>query len=56
MLKLSHISCRVDNLYEASKKFKDMGFYIERGASNINKANNFFCLSRRKAFFGSLHN
>lgn len=42
MLKLSHISCRVDNLYEAAKKFKDMGFYIEWGASNINKANNFF--------------
>lgn len=42
MLKLSHISCRVDNLQEASKKITEMGFKIEWGSKNINKANNFF--------------
>lgn len=37
MLKLSHISCRVDNLQEASKKITEMGFKIEWGSNNINK-------------------
>lgn len=42
MLKLSHISCRVDNLEEAAKKFIEMGFEIEWGAKTINNSNNFF--------------
>ena len=37
MLKLSHISCRVDNLQEAWKKITEMGFKIEWGSNNINK-------------------
>ena len=42
MLKLSHISCRVDNLEDASKKFTEMGFKIEWGSNSIEKSNNFF--------------
>ena len=37
MLKLSHISCRVDNLQEAWKIITEMGFKIEWGSNNINK-------------------
>ena len=46
MLKLSHISCRVDNLEDASKKFTEMGFKIEWGSNSIEKSNNFFYLVR----------
>lgn len=41
MLKLSHISCRVDNLYEVAKQVEEMGFTIEWGGLP-GKENNFF--------------
>lgn len=41
MLKLSHTSCRVDNLYEMAKQVQKMGFKIEWGSAP-RQANNFF--------------
>ena len=44
MLKLSHISCRVDNLYEVAKQVEEMGFTIEWGG-----------LSEKGKYIGKYH-
>lgn len=49
MLKLSHISCRVDNLYEVAKQVEEMGFTIEWGGLP-GKENNFFIWFGDEAF------
>ena len=49
MLKLSHISCRVDNLYEVAKQVEEMGFTIEWGGLP-GKENNFFIWFGEEAF------
>lgn len=49
MLKLSHISCRVDDLHETAKHVQEMGFTIEWGGQP-GKENNFFIWFGNGAF------
>ena len=49
MLKISHISCRVDDLYEAANYVEKMGFTIEWGGTG-KKSNNFFVWLGEGAF------